>query len=211
MSVSHLEQYLAQLPDGWNSYPQTLANRDLLPPYLDEFPSLADDLLLAEPLRRIAKEYRQKALPKTVPAVVHIALLCSIRDRFCDSDTSFIFLIGRLSTRYVEVGLFRFFLTLLPARMMVLTAASQWERSFPGTTFRRHNQQAKGFDAVVTYPPNLFPEFCMRAFARSIQVLQGFSRQKGSRTLLKSFGVTQSEFSFVWEGELAETAKGEAK
>lgn len=211
MPGNSLKDYLASLPNSWSSHPANQAHRDVLLPYLNEFPSLALDPDCPNSLRTLYEQHQQGNLSKYVQEVHLVALLCLIRDRMVESDERFVFLVGRLTAQYVKTGLFKQFLKHIPVKMMVITASSVWERAHLNTQFRRQSTHPTGFEAMLHFPESLYPSFVIKALTRGMQVMLSFSGLRAPHAFLKAYTKTQAHIIFSWGDKLdgsAESVRG---
>jgi len=166
--LPHLERYLAELPDGWASFPDCVAKATLLQQTQALLPEGLDDAVPERIARRLAEEAPPTAW---VPEVEHIAFVLAIADLREHAGRSRESLWAELSEENRKLMARREYRSLLqtgaPERMF-RQLEQGWHRFHRGTEFACTEATVASARLELRFPPTLLPELALRMRVASI-------------------------------------------
>jgi len=166
--LPHLERYLAELPDGWASFPDCVAKATMLQQTKKLLPAGFDDVVPEPILRRLSEEAPPTAW---APEVEHIAFVLAIVDLRAHAGRSPESMWTELAEENRKLMARREYRALLqtgaPERMF-RQLEQGWHRFHRGTEFVCVEATPRSARLELRFPPALLPELALRMRVASI-------------------------------------------
>lgn len=181
--LPHVDEYVAQLPDGLASYPEAVAKastlrqmRSILPADFewDRMPAELREVVVSPP-----------PVSSWVPESIACAVSLAVRDIAFDDDAAFLdWIEGGFSTFFAG-PLYRVLMAVASPHSLARGAGKRWAALRKGTTRSLVEEHPNGNISRVDYPPWLVPRLHAEGTARGILVAYRLSRARDPRVLIE--------------------------
>lgn len=196
----HLARYLAGLPDGLWSHPQSLVRLDVHEPVRRDFPELAKRRDL--PLRMtefLSGDYQADWMGEAIGG----ALSMLVRDTIFSDDATFYRWRYDEMTKLFKKPMYRVAMFLLSPSAILRSSTRKWSTFHLGSTLTPgevvENGRQRTSNAILAFPTGLFDETFANLVASTYRAALDCSRAKNAQVLVQNVTPTQVSFSARWE------------
>lgn len=188
--------YLAQLPDGVDSYPDVLEKASVYREYL-----VGVD---CEALRRVLPAALHPLVDAPPPSSawvpeVHVgALFLALADTVGE-EAAFLELAHRANRRLLGSPMYRLLFSLLGPRTILKGAQSRWAHFHRGVTMQvAFTDEACGASVRLTFPPKLLVPLLFRSYGEAFRAAAEVAGAKGVSVHVEAYGDDYVRFAVDW-------------
>jgi hypothetical protein len=191
--------YIAQLPQGLDSFPACRAKYDAIELLLEHSDELTKDASLPEPIRAALNGRPGSWHPDA--AVMAITLMA--RDRIFASDAEYMNFTYQSSSALFDRIIYRALMKLMSPTLLVMGSARRWTTFRSGTQLRSVGSKKAGRrmtgEVILSHPPELFPDLFLHSLCHTFRAALDLSRGRGVevRVGLQQGGETQ--YHLAWD------------
>ncbi len=195
----HVASYLAQLPEGFDSYPDCLVHIDTFSLVRERYPSLVTLPGLPNSVVQVLTgSYQGDWLPEVHGNVIFLLL----RDTQFKDDASFLAWAGDSAAQVFQKPWLRAVMAVMSPTLIILNIGKRWQTLHKGSTLTsvkaEKNGHQMGAAGALDYPPNLFDELLLRRIGKAFESVLAASRAKQPVTILNQFTRTRADYSMTW-------------
>jgi len=148
------EAWLAQLPEGWGSFPEAQAKASMLRQYLDVKPLQNVDAL---PPHLHALVTAPPPMNAWVPYVHHMGVTMAYREE-CADDAAFYTLVHDMTAALYRSPAYKLLMVVATKERLLRAVEKRWATFHRGTTMQLLSSSADGAVLLLTTPPFLYAE-----------------------------------------------------
>jgi hypothetical protein len=197
--LPRLTAYLAQLPRGFDSFPDCRAKADLFDSAAQEFPQILECGELPDPIYSYLTAEKYTGW---IPETLAVALNLVIRDLCFKTDADFFAWVRTLNEQIFNRPTYRALIALLSTQLLVMGAAKRWAAFHQGTTLGPKKSVEKGgrriVEATLSFPPKLFNEFAVRVYCEAYLTAARVSHAEDPQIELYDVGEENASFLLSW-------------
>jgi len=191
--------YVAQLPQGLDSYPACRAKHDAIELLLERSDELLKDPSLPEPVLAALNGRPGSWHPDAV--VMAITLMA--RDRIFASDTEYMTFTYQSSSALFDRIIYRALMKLMSPTLLVMGSARRWTTFRSGTQLRSVGSKKVGRrmtgEVILSHPPGLFPDLFLHSLCHTFRAALDLSRGKGVEVRLGVQQAEQTQYHLAWD------------
>jgi hypothetical protein len=194
--------YIAQLPQGLESYPACRVKFD------------AVELLLGR-CSELVEEKAGGALPAPIrdtlngrpgswhPDVAVMAITLMARDRSFSSDTEYMNFSYQSSSSLFDRIIYRALMKLMSPTLLVMGSARRWTTFRSGTQLRSVGSKKVGNrmtgEVILSHPPGLYPDLFLHSLCHTFRAALDLSRGRGVEVRLGLQQAEQTQYHLAWD------------
>ena len=199
-------RYLAALPDGADSYPESTCKGALVRATLAELPHLPAAATAALPPCLIALRDSPPDVGAWTPTVHHNALLGAVYDaRYSIGGlAAFERAAFEKSRKLLGGPLYRVLFALVATERVVRASERRWRLFHRGSTLAITGYREGHFEAVLTYPPNLFFDVPLRSLGQGLRAAIAASGAKDTVLRCECISPTSARYDITWPAARAQ-------
>ena len=188
-----LDAYVAQLPHGWDSYPECTARAAIYRHLLDTSP-LPPEAVSQLPPPLAAYVTDPRPVSDWIPEVFSQGILLAILDwHAMDSATSFKWLY-RMNKDMLGGRLYQILMSVASPELLMKGTSYRWGALRRGSTFATSPGSGHTYLGKLTFPPHLFAELGVLAFLPAFQAVLDLSHAKDAKVSLATHSATEADF-----------------
>jgi hypothetical protein len=194
-----MDEYLAALPRGINSYPDYVMKAATYREFLAEIPEggIAELGALPPTLRELVE--RPLPVSDWLPEVHANALFMAIADAFFPSDDAFAARKLETNRRMLRSPLYRVLFLLATPETMLRNVTSRWVKFHKGILLRVPSIAERSAKLRVDFPPNLVPHLQARAYVAAVQAALEAAGAKEVESSISSWSSTFINVDAAWK------------
>lgn len=192
------DQYLRQLPDGLDSYPEAARKGEFLHVLLGELATVVEPTDLPAPLG----DYMTDPPKVFIPEVHSNTLYTIARDVFYDSDEALLATQFKVSSAVFRNPLYRAIMLVMSPSLLCMGATRRWGTFRRGTKLTVYSLREEK-DRIVAegrleYPPRLFDHMLALTALTSLRAALHAARTRDLETGLLEVGENEARSRFSW-------------
>jgi hypothetical protein len=193
-----MEDYLARLPRGLESYPDYLQKASAYREFLTEIPPGGLAALSALPRVLLDLVERPRPVTSWVPEVHCFALFLAIADRFLTDDT--IYLARKLAANRRLLGspLYRLLFVFVSPETLLRGLPSRWAKFHQGLVVKVVEVGAGRGKVRLEYPHHLLPDLQVQVYAKVLQAAIEAAGGKQVSFEVSSKSTSDAVYSGTW-------------
>ena len=193
---SRLREYVAQLPDGLDSYPDCVAKGSIARLALREFEWREVYETLPEPLR---EGLRHRPLPSAwLPEVHSVALHMAAADAEGLSMEDVLRWSHESNTRLAESPMYRIVAAVASPAILLRTAALSWRLLHRGVSLSIESQASGRTEAAIEHPPHLWNELVHLSTAQGLRAAVEAAGGREVRAELADYVPERGRYVLTW-------------
>jgi len=194
-----LAAYLADLPDGLDSFPECRSKASLHRAFLDEkpLPPLAPGAL-PEPVRELIEA--PAAVSSWIPTVVHHSVLLVIRELCFTDDESYCRHAFESQRRIFRGPMYRLLLVAMPVDTVLRGIAYRWKAFHQGTQLEVLERGEGEARLELRFPPGLYNELGLKGLASGFRAALDAMKATDAKVEVTEIAAGEAHFRGTWRG-----------
>lgn len=199
-TLPRLAAYLADLPDGLDSYPECRSKASLHRAFLDEkaLPPLAPGAL-PEPVRELVEA--PAAVSSWIPTVVHHSVLLVVRELCFEDDESYCRHAFESQRKIFRGPMYRLLLVAMPVDTVLRGIAYRWKAFHQGTQLEVLERGDGEAHLRLRYPPRLYNELGLLGLASGFRAALDAMKATDPKVEVTEMGEGEAHFRGTWRGQ----------